>query len=161
MGMTNELAGINSVRRVHGLHVDAYISRDDEGLIMKITLATLPQATEQQVFDQVSLHLLTQGRKSKKEGSAQCRYRYGQLMCAAGCLISEDEYRIEFDEGDECYWPQLAEQYLVPAAHLDLITSLQMVHDESEPERWGAKLRMVALNSNLSPAVVTNFGKQS
>ena len=50
-----------------------------------ITLATLSQATEQEVFDQVAVHLMTQGEKSST--GATCRYRWngltghGSILC--------------------------------------------------------------------------------
>ena len=60
-----------------------------------ITLKTLPQATAQEVFDQVTQHLLKQG-KAARSGTGACRYRVetrGEILkCAAGCLIADDEY---------------------------------------------------------------------
>ncbi len=56
---------------------------------MTITLATLPEATAQEVYSQVRKHLLTQKMKSIEEGKG-CVYRGPDgLMCAAGCLISD------------------------------------------------------------------------
>ena len=59
-----------------------------------ITLKTLPQATAQEVFDQITQHLLQQGKAAKSVTGA-CRYRIetaeGILKCAAGCLIADDE----------------------------------------------------------------------
>lgn len=59
-----------------------------------ITLKTLPNASAQQVFDQVAAHLLTQKEKAKQFNT--CKYRVEHrdkvLKCAAGCLIGDDEY---------------------------------------------------------------------
>ena len=56
-----------------------------------ITLKTLGKATAQEVFDQVATHLLTQNERSLD--GASCSYRNCDgLKCAAGCLISDDEY---------------------------------------------------------------------
>ena len=61
---------------------------------MTITLKTLGQATAQEVFDQVSSHLLTQMKKSiNPKNPSLCVYHADSgLKCAAGCLISDDEY---------------------------------------------------------------------
>jgi hypothetical protein len=40
-----------------------------------ITLKTLPQATPQQVFDQVTKHLLTQNARSRSGETQICAYR--------------------------------------------------------------------------------------
>ena len=60
---------------------------------MKITLSTLSEATEQQVFDQVKNHMLTQMKKSMLESNGDpCAYRgFDGLQCAAGCLMSDEE----------------------------------------------------------------------
>ena len=59
---------------------------------MSITLATLPQATAQQVFDQVKTHMMAQYAKSVGQNSDVCLYRGPDgLKCAAGCLISDEE----------------------------------------------------------------------
>ena len=60
---------------------------------MTITLATLPQATAQEVYSQVRNHMLTQGIQSMIEFHG-CQYHGPEgLMCAAGCLVSDTEYR--------------------------------------------------------------------
>ena len=65
-----------------------------------ITLKTLPQATAQDVFDHVTQHLLKQGKRSVSSTGA-CQYRTeqaeGVLKCAAGCLITDDEYNSKFE----------------------------------------------------------------
>ena len=68
---------------------------------MKITLTTLAEATQQQVFDQVATHLLVDQREKSytldDDGDDQCAYKMeddkgNTLKCAVGCLISDDEY---------------------------------------------------------------------
>lgn len=63
---------------------------------MIITLKNLHEATAQQVFTQVATHLLTQKERSfviDDRGEELCAYRGDNgLKCAAGCLISNDEY---------------------------------------------------------------------
>lgn len=67
-----------------------------------ITLKTLPQASEQEVLDQIAVHLLTQKQKcnngkDQTDPNYQCLYRNEEgLKCAAGCLIADDEYKKRF-----------------------------------------------------------------
>ena len=115
-----------------------------------ITLKTLPQATAQEVFDQITQHLLTQGKAAKSTTGA-CRYRAetgkGVLKCAAGCLITEDEYSEAF-EGKPWHW--LINSGEVPKENSRLIRSLQIVHDTRLPSRWPIAFKTVADEFKLS-----------
>lgn len=96
-----------------------------------ITLANLAEATEQQVFDQVVSQMIKQGRKSIHENGL-CKYRGPEgLMCAAGCLMSDDEYNPNFDKGAG-NWDHLIGKGLVPHHHGALIRTLQVCHDFSD-----------------------------
>jgi hypothetical protein len=96
---------------------------------MKITLKNLHEATAQEVFDQVKNHLITQGEQSLNSGGL-CLYRNANgLSCAAGCLISEEEYSPNFETN---LWGDLIKKDLVPSAHSDLIGELQQIHDQWE-----------------------------
>lgn len=114
-----------------------------------ITLATLSAATAQQVFDQVKTHLLTQMEKSQivcTDGYLRCKYRAGTLMCAAGCLISDDEYKEDMDVEHPIgnSWDAIIDRFYAPKSHEDLVSMLQWVHDQNEPSTWAEKLKMVA-----------------
>jgi hypothetical protein len=105
---------------------------------MNISLATLKDATVQQVFDHVTGHLLTQLAKSTGEmpdGEDEgCLYRHPEgLKCAAGCLIADNEYSTGLENQT---WSYLASHKRVPADHSWLITELQEVHDLNEVEAW-------------------------
>jgi hypothetical protein len=89
---------------------------------------------QQEIFDKVASHLITQGVQAVRNrwvGYPSCAYRGDNgTMCAAGCLIPDEEYNPEF-EG--LPWmdvrpdiPSLAS--LTDKDH-DLISSLQYVHD--------------------------------
>ncbi len=105
-----------------------------------ITLATLPQATAQEVFDQVARHLLSQGVKSRN--SYSCAYRGANgLKCAAGCLISDNEYHCDFEGFN---WFDLVDNEDAPSDHHVLIEALQLVHDENYSPEWNKALRDVA-----------------
>lgn len=127
----------------------------------RITLATLPQATAQQVFEQVARHLLTQKTKAGHmstdidEGFV-CSYRDSEgRTCAAGCLIGKDEYNPMW-EGAR--WAALSAP--VPnsmfepfahriTAHASLIVALQQVHDWYQPYDWHFRLTRVAEDYEL------------
>lgn len=112
-----------------------------------ITLKTLPQATDQEVFDQVKTHLLSQNVKSismklDRDDVVSCMYRTKDgLKCAAGCLIGDDEYDPAF-EG--LGWSYLVRHDSVPHEHYNLINDLQALHDCKEPKDWESELKAVA-----------------
>lgn len=97
---------------------------------MTITLATLAQATEQQIFDQVVTHLAKQ-RKSAYLEEKGCAYRGpGGTMCAAGCLIADSEYDPAMDERSvPTAWDSLVKKGFAPPHHEQFILELQRLHD--------------------------------
>lgn len=114
--------------------------------IKMITLKTLSQATEQEVFDQVSEHLLKQRHASTCE-KGKCAYRgVVGLKCAAGCLIADDEYSKAFEHQR---WNTLVYERKVPSAHKELIMHLQRIHDEDNPAYWGEGLKILARKRGL------------
>lgn len=119
-----------------------------------ITLATLPKATAQEVFDQVKSHLLKQNRQSRFSPTEGCAYRGVEgLVCAAGCLISDEEYkqrgRSLMDGGNDTSWNYLVNNGHVPSYHKELINSLQEIHDEYDPEEWATALEDLADSKGL------------
>lgn len=123
-----------------------------------ITLATLPQAPAQDVFDQVAEHLLKQGRPSYSEQSRMCAYRGDEgLKCAAGCLVSDEEYDVSMEQGA---WDQLqtsCSAVTIPDAHMAMILDLQVMHDEAYElaegtpyTYWLEELEEIAGNYDLS-----------
>jgi len=115
---------------------------------MTITLATLPQATAQEVYSQVRKHLLTQKIQSMVEFHG-CQYHGPDgLKCAAGCLVSDKEYLPEM-EGK--VWEYLVHQGMAPAEHQELISDLQHVHDMKDPYDWEHCLNNLAVDFNLEP----------
>lgn len=115
---------------------------------MTVTLATLSQATAQEVFNQVLNHARVQGKASKDEGGG-CYYRNPEgLACFAGCLISDDEYIKQMDGGDST-WNGIFEKGYVPRDHFDLIRSLQSIHDDYQPSDWEGQFKKLANYENL------------
>lgn len=96
-----------------------------------------------EVFLYVKQHLLTQNKASIRGEEddligSMCVYRSpDKLMCAAGCLMTDEEYKEIFEGHD---WASLAGAGLVPAAHKKLIGELQHCHDEYDVSEWKARL---------------------
>lgn len=118
-----------------------------------ITLATLKDATAQQVFDQVATHMLKQNAQSRSDDGFRCMYRGANgLMCAAGCLMSDEEYAPYMDKGTSYgggSWISMVNKGTIPRYHLDLIARLQSTHDNVNPSMWGRELRRVADEEGL------------
>ena len=113
-----------------------------------ITLKTLPEASRQEVFDQVVDHLLTQNKVSQNSDGL-CVYKNEEgLKCAAGCFISDEEYDGYKMEGNE--WDFLAKTGLVPRMHMTLIKRMQDVHDMGLPEEWEGALKYLAQEEKLT-----------
>ena len=120
-----------------------------------ITLATLRQATEQEIFDQVVGHLLKQNAQcveaicGVKNVNDSCVYwdKETGMKCAAGCLIAEDEYDWSLEKND---WQALATQGMVPLFHAEFIQKLQSIHDKnSDPTKWIKPFCDLAKERNL------------
>ena len=111
--------------------------------------------TKQRVFNKVVRHLLTQN-KASVIGSV-CRYRgHNGLMCAAGCLIPDENY---YNSMENIKWRTLVQDGDVPSNHKDLILSLQDVHDIFGVEEWPEKLNEIAKKYNLDPSYVEKYRK--
>jgi hypothetical protein len=111
-----------------------------------ITLKTLPQATAQEVFDQVANHLLIQ-RAVCIGHDGNCMYHLDGMRCAAGCLISEDEYKTQFENS---IWYKLVTSGLVSDNHEKLIAELQSIHDNIGVSQWKEYLKDIADRYSLT-----------
>ena len=112
-----------------------------------ITVRNLHQYSEQEVFDYIANHLLTQNKQARLADGSECAYRTeGGLKCAAGCLIPDDLYKPEFE--GKGYRGLVAIEHF-DSTHRDLIHRLQILHDDNQPEKWANELRDLALNLRL------------
>ena len=117
----------------------------------------LKSTTEQETFDLVVNHLLTQNERAVIEG--KCRYRLGSLKCAVGCLIPDTLYTEDMEERSVGplldKFPHL--RNVVAINHHDhLLNGLQGVHDDFEPVNWPLRLRNVALCFGLNTFAIDN-----
>ena len=121
--------------------------------------------TDQELFDRVATHLLTQNRKSQSLNGA-CQYRhYTGLKCAIGVLIPDELYRTAFEgQGIDTYArPSSWSADILHAAgilesQVHLAKRLQDCHDDYEPHEWVYQLKTIAidhdLDFNLSPSTL-------
>lgn len=92
--------------------------------------------TLQEIFNIVSLHLLTQIKRStkhlKNSWFSACAYRgENGLKCAAGVLIPDNEYQPEM----ECkFWDELVKENYVENKFVVEIAELQFIHDSNSEE---------------------------
>ena len=131
-------------------------------------MPTIPEnSTPQEVFDYVAKHLIKQGRQSWLQ-SYGCAYRgEGGLSCAAGCLVTDEEYAqatrddVSDLEGSSAF--NLSSLLSSPfwKRHEKLIQELQLVHDNDDevtfspsrvflPAELKKKLAAVAKDFNLN-----------
>ena len=112
--------------------------------------------TEQDIFDKVAEHLLTQ--KEKAQDSCEvCRYRTANgAKCAVGCLIPDNNYKKTI-EGfpTQSVWKEM--MVMIPGlqdSHMRLLTTLQIVHDSIPVDKWKLELGNVALKHDLNADVL-------
>jgi hypothetical protein len=114
--------------------------------------------TQQEIFDKVARHLLTQKKRATVSG--HCRYRTPDgCKCAIGCLISDEDYDPEF-EGERV--THLLGRHAIPSLeNLDcdriFLSRLQVLHDTGLPINWPKALHDFAISFCLSPTILSEF----
>jgi len=93
--------------------------------------------TNQKAFDKIYKYFIFKKNKRSISDNGYCRYRAGELKCAVGVLIPDDDYDSDM-EGSHCRtvrhnyfeeeWKDL---------NMDLLSELQRVHDTSG--EWSKK----------------------
>lgn len=125
----------------------------------RITLATLHEATAQQVFDQAVIGIIEQGGPAINPITERCQYRVRSRACAAGQLMSDDEAAaLSSESRNGSAWQTLRAFDLVPQAHEFLITEIQGAHDhtvvcygrEGFMDGFARMAANIALNHNLT-----------
>lgn len=109
--------------------------------------------TQQEIFDKVAKHLLTQKGKAMDapEGGA-CQYRgLNNTACAVGCLIPDEVYSPRLEGTDlggliqrATIWNITLPAEITDKANYPLLRSLQVVHDMRDPETWSTELLRTA-----------------
>jgi len=101
-------------------------------------LATM---TEQEVFNIAAEHLILQNKKSELVEGV-CMYDGGDVCCAAAPFIRNyKEYMEDIEWNSRTVNPE--------SLHVNLISSLQTLHDNEAVVNWKDKLIVLANNHNL------------
>ena len=112
---------------------------------------------KQEIFDTVVTHLRKQGKRASSihpNGDTGCMYRTSDgLKCAAGCLIPDEDYNLEFEGfAIDDHSAALVVRYFsnkFGSAERDLIGELQTTHDFSEPQDWELRWQSIANEHGL------------
>lgn len=112
--------------------------------------------TDQELYDRVKSHLLTQQARAETMPGGACRYRAPDgRRCAIGCLISDDQYQSKFEghavSGAKECCKQLRRAAGISEQQLDMAESLQGIHDYTAVPLWEGKLRDLAVRYGLTP----------
>lgn len=108
--------------------------------------------TNQEAFDKMVAHLRKQGQKAQENGA--CRYRTkGGLMCAVGCLLTDEEYR----PGMEGKGVEHMQHLYGVLQDLDppLLAEMQDTHDAYAPSHWEERFARTAATYGLVYAPAT------
>ena len=116
--------------------------------------------TDQELFDIVATHLLTQKCVARTGSDNNCAYRgSNNTKCAIGVLIPDDIYRPEMEGRGviklmECY-DEVSQ--LFKHITYDLLRQLQWIHDDGVVGGWLNKLERLADNKGLNTTVLDKF----
>lgn len=123
--------------------------------------------SNQELFDKVATHLLTQNERSGGGEFLRCAYKgENGLSCAVGCLIDDQVYdpKIENMKADRSDVVKAVERSLnrvLNTENMGLLLDLQGIHDRTLPEQWPTLLKCLAKNWELSPAVLDTLAPSS
>lgn len=114
---------------------------------------------QQEIFDRVKTHLLTQGRASlgQKIGATTCMYRGEDgCQCALGPFIPPENYMVDLEgrSGRSLYEDGYLVVFLADSMepNCTFIEKIQEIHDIYLPEEWARKLQGLATRYELQGA---------
>jgi len=117
--------------------------------------------TAQDIFDTVATHLLTQGAKALSSDEGRCVYKAPDgLQCAVGCLIKDEHYSEYFEDLGADNFRVLESLELSGVGtlgNLDLLGSLQNIHDTCQPDLWYKSLGLLADDQGLNKDCLKAF----
>ncbi len=109
--------------------------------------------TNQEVFDKVAKHLLTQNKKAISPVDGRCKYRTEDLKCAGGIMIPDDKYLPKMEgRSMSTVIKENSLEELKP--FMLLLDQLQGIHDVYFPSEWKVRLGRFAESNNLSTAAL-------
>lgn len=123
--------------------------------------------TDQEVFDTVARHLLTQKARAsdaqyEEKAWSACVYRHSSgRKCAVGVLIPDDKYCADMEgrapDNSSTTGLKIRDAAGLTDDQVRLALSCQTVHDTRPVSDWRQQLRLVAFAHGLSPAVLAEF----
>jgi hypothetical protein len=122
-----------------------------------MTIQQINNKSFQEIFDFVANHLLTQNEKALE--NERCCYRAGDLKCAVGALIADEDYDCNF-EGKSLELLHKLEKSIfsdIKDNKLILLGDLQFIHDFYDPESWLEKLSSLARELILNDEILKKF----
>lgn len=111
--------------------------------------------TNQEVYDKVKAHLLTQKTKSYSKSLGICVYKMARSTkkCAVGCLLPDDLYEKSMEgtavENLLRGYPKVKK--LFTGVDVSLLDALQTIHDKEPVKKWPHQLEVVATVYGLNP----------
>lgn len=105
--------------------------------------------TRQTAFDKISAHLVKQGRRARaSEGVRICQLKTDEgLQCAVGCLIPDEDYRIELEH--YLVRELVSEVPCLRGLDAQFLRDMQLIHDKEKVENWPRMLRQYARKNEL------------
>ena len=127
---------------------------------MQLTTAMLAQLSEQDIFDIAAWRMLDQDARALN--GDVCSYRAADgRRCPVGWLLSDSEYRTEFEGKRVGMLPEFANDYgcsrpfiAFLLSHEWLLNRLQHIHDHHSPYEWSFWLCEVARVRGLDSQVI-------
>ena len=122
--------------------------------------------TNQEVFDKVARHLLTQKVQSQVSDyggggdGGGCAYRgENGTSCAIGCLIPNELYKPEMEGKSVSGLQRNSKELLELFRNTDsaLLSALQDIHDDIDPHCWAERLNSEAVAWDLDVSVLKEF----
>lgn len=124
-----------------------------------VPLSLASVETPQQIFDWVAWNLLQQGRQCE-DGNGNCLYRGPNgLRCAAGWLISDEDFATIEHLNGAASIRRLKEEGLLPSLledNCNLVDNLQRAHDNHlyKMAEWLLRMQEIAEDFNLDPSIL-------
>lgn len=125
-----------------------------------MTIQEINNKSFQEIFDFVANHLLTQNAKAIRRVSNTCLYRCGDLKCAVGALISDEDYKYSFEMNNLRVLADKEEKTIfsdIEESRLAFLIHLQAIHDDYVIEEWPEKLSALGSYFELSNKILEKF----
>lgn len=121
-----------------------------------ITVHNINEYTLQQVYDQISLHLLMQGKQAKNEKGNCVYHSVDGCKCSIGSLIPDDVYepRVEDRYYSDIF---ISVGSVISDEMVSLLEMFRVLHDAYQPHEWSSCLPDIARKMNLSSEVGSCF----